>query len=214
MSGDGSVVDKWIQGVFNHTSMQIFVNTVTGKTIALDVESNYTMEDVKVLIKHKIGIDPREQLWGYQGRMLKQHRTLMELGISNGATLGLMLQLRGGGGGGGGKGKGNPYNGPMLGFTTDPATGNTRWQGPVSVLIRALIVADVPFSQRITVYNVFGANVLQNDPDMYPTFREGLNAIIDLGETANGTPEMRVLEDRLIALMHGLERGSFRGTQG
>ena len=161
------------------------------------------LEDVKVLIKSKLGIDPREQLIGYQGRMLSPHRTLAELGIDHGTTLDLTLQLRGGGGKGDGKG-----------IKGDSDTHRMQWRGPVSRLARIFVDGGVPFRQRIEVYIVFGAAVARNDPDMLPVFQTELNVLVNLGEAFDGSAQMRAIEDGMIEMMRGLETGRYRSSQG
>ena len=85
---------------FNHEKIgpgyQIFVKTLTGKVISLEVHSAYSIELLKEIIFEKENIRRDQQRLVFSGKQIEDNRTLSDYAIEEGSSIHLIMRLRGG----------------------------------------------------------------------------------------------------------------------
>ena len=76
--------------------MQVFVRTLSGKVISLEIESGTTIPEVKRLIQIKEGVLPEDMRLIHAGKQLANDKTVAHYNIKKEDTIHLVLRLYGG----------------------------------------------------------------------------------------------------------------------
>jgi hypothetical protein len=85
-----------LKGLEDGTTFQIFVRTLTNRTLTIIVSKKDTVENLKLKIQDREDIPPDRQRILYGGKQLVDDRTLIDYDITKDVTLSLVIRISGG----------------------------------------------------------------------------------------------------------------------
>ncbi|KAJ3446894.1 hypothetical protein M0812_07889 [Anaeramoeba flamelloides] len=91
-----TLVNRRDKPIPQQKAIQLFVKTLTGKTITLNLSNFSSILELKKAIKEKEGINENEQRLLFGGKQLQDNLTLVQYNIHALSTIHLVLRLRGG----------------------------------------------------------------------------------------------------------------------
>jgi len=94
---DQSVQDTDVQQENRPSNyIQVIVKTLSGRTIAIEINPGGPVSALKEKIHTKLGISPVEQRLIFSGKQLDSMQPLSAYGVEEGSMITLVLRLRGG----------------------------------------------------------------------------------------------------------------------
>ena len=75
-------------------TLQLFVKTLTAKTIIVWVEASDCIKDIKTKIQEETGVPPEKQSLTFAGKQLEEDRTLADYNITKESSQYIQVKLR------------------------------------------------------------------------------------------------------------------------